>query len=66
LIVKAEQTADANNTNINFFILFPSGKTPRVFELTMLNVFRPRQATVYAIAAEPAEKPDARLLGVRP
>jgi len=29
-------------------------------------MFRPRRTTVVAIAAEPVEKPDARLLGVRP
>jgi hypothetical protein len=29
-------------------------------------MFKPRRTTVVAIAAEPVEKPDARLLGVRP
>src|SRR4029077_19773267 len=30
------------------------------------SMFRPRRTMVVAIAAEPVEKPDARLLGVRP
>ena len=30
------------------------------------SMFRPRRTTVVAIVAEPVEKPDARLLGVRP
>ena len=64
--MKAEQQADAISTNINFFISISFGDNPRVFEPTMLNVFRPREATVlFGIAAEPVEKPDARLLGVR-
>jgi hypothetical protein len=63
--VKAKQQADATNTNINFFISISSGETPRVFELTTLNVFRPQRTTVlFAIVAEPVEKPDARFLAL--
>src|SRR5438094_9882389 len=64
-IVKAEQQADANNTNINFFISISFGENP-VCLSRPCSLFRPQRTTVLlAIVAEPVEKPDARLLSVR-
>jgi hypothetical protein len=37
-IVKAQQQADATNTNINFFISIFLRGNPRMYELTTLNV----------------------------
>src|ERR1700704_6834096 len=63
-MVKAKQQADAINTNINFFISIFLRGNPRVWA-DHAPVFRPQRTTVLlAIAAEPAEKPDARLLAL--
>ena len=61
--MKAQQQADAIDTNINFCISISSGEIP-VFEPTMLNVETAADNGLLAIAAEPAEKPDARLLAL--
>jgi hypothetical protein len=56
--VKAEQQADTINTNINFFISIFLRGNPRMYELTMLNVYTAADNGLISFAAEPVEKPD--------